>query len=332
MATNSKILFLAIAGLSVHLLMVSGCEHRPEREPSSIEVQGHRGARGLWPENTLDGFVRAAELGVDVLELDCVLSADGQVIVHHDLYFNPDITRQDGQWLKNATQPLREQTLAQIQAVDVGSIRPGTDYAKRFASQQAMAARIPTLTEVLSSTKDRWPNLRYNIELKLDPFDQRGSSKASALAAGVVEVVRKSGLAARVTIQSFVFEALSTTRKIAPQIPCAALTSEGPSHNTVLRGNGNSRWTGRDVRAFGGLVPRMVKDVGCSIWSPSHHDVTSQNLAEARRLGLRTIVWTVNEPDDIERMIALRVDGIISDYPDRVLQRIGRSEAAALAP
>ncbi len=303
--------------------MVTGCEHRPERKPESIEVQGHRGARGLWPENTLGGFLKAAALGVDVLELDCVLTADGVPVVHHDLYLNPDITRRDGRWLQKPEAALKTMPLVQVQEVDVGAIHPGSEYAQRFPSQAAGHEKIPTLREVLRATKEKWPQLRYNIELKIDARDREGSADPRTLASAVISVVQEEGLAERVTIQSFLFEALEIAGKLAPNIGRACLTSENRSYDTVLRGQ-RSPWTGRNVLSFGGHTPRIVHDAGCSIWSPAHRDVTSQDLQEAHRLGLQVIVWTVNRPVDIDRVITLGVDGIISDYPDRVLKRLGR--------
>lgn len=308
------------------LLGLMACEHRPERPLSSIEVQGHRGARGLWPENTLQGFLDTAALGVDTLEFDCVLSAENEVMVHHDLYFNPELTRRDGRWLSAASKPLREQSVKEIQQVDVGQIHPGTEYATRFATQKSRPSRIPTLREVLRETKTRWPNLRYNIELKVDPLDSRGSSDPRALAAAVINVVREAGLENRVTLQSFVFEALRISAQLAPEIERACLTEETPAHkDKIQRRGGISPWTNRDIRSFGGSVPRLVKDTGCGIWSPKYQDLTQEKLREAHRLGLRVVVWTVNASTDIDGAIALGVDGIISDYPDRVLAKLSKN-------
>ncbi|HEY8265948.1 MAG TPA: glycerophosphodiester phosphodiesterase family protein, partial [Steroidobacteraceae bacterium] len=141
-------------------------------EPAVFDLQGHRGARGLRPENTLAAFRHALELGVATLELDCGVTRDGVVVVSHDSALNPDITRgADGKFLEGAGAPLVTLTYEQLQAFDVGRLRPGSDYAARFPDQQAVdGERIPRLKDLFALVEKRGNRtVRLNIETKIDP-------------------------------------------------------------------------------------------------------------------------------------------------------------------
>ena len=143
---------------------------------TSFDLQGHRGARGLRPENTLAGFEFALELGVSTLELDCAITADGVVVVSHDPVLNPDHTRDEqGRFLDSAGPPIATLTWEQLQRYDVGRLRPGTSYAARFPDQQAVdGERIPRLADVFALARSRGDaDVRFNVETKLSP-DQPG--------------------------------------------------------------------------------------------------------------------------------------------------------------
>jgi len=279
-----------------------------------IDVQGHRGARGHAPENTLAGFRRALAMGVTTLELDVVLSADGVPMVHHDEGLNVDLARRDGTWIESP-EPLAELTRDALRAVDVGRIRPGSEYGSRFASQQPVDGEpIPTLAEVFATAEPRNAAIRYNVEAKLGPEhpDPEG------VVAAILAVVREAGGAARTTIQSFDFRAVIAAKERAPEVDRACLTVESDDEDTVQRGASPSPWhAGFDIEEHR-TVPRLVRAVGCTVWSPLDANLTETNVAEAHALGLRVVPWTVNEPAAIDRALDLGVDGIISDYPDRV--------------
>ena len=139
-----------------------------------IDLQGHRGARGLWPENTLEGFARTLDLGVSTLELDVVPTRDGVLVVHHDRTLNPDITRDAaGRYLEPPGPAIFSLSLAEVQALDVGRIRAGTRYARSFASQQPIdGARIPRLRDLFRLVRERGDTrVRFAIETKLSPLN-----------------------------------------------------------------------------------------------------------------------------------------------------------------
>jgi glycerophosphoryl diester phosphodiesterase len=258
-----------------------------------IELQGHRGARGHLPENTLPGFEAAAAMGVDTLELDVGVTRDGVVVVHHDRRLNPDVARgADGRWVSAPAPTIFSLDFEVLQRYDVGRIRPGSEYAQRFPHQKPQdGARIPRLSEVL-----KIPGVKFNIETKVSPKAPDETLAPEPFARALIAEVRKAGVAARSTIQSFDFRTLELVQREAPEIRTAYLT-QGQK---------------------GEPVPRSIRAMGGAIWSPNFDDLDARALAEARKLGIRVVVWTVNEPVDIQRMLSLGVDGIISDYPDRV--------------
>lgn len=288
---------------------------------AAFDLQGHRGARGIAPENTLAGFEQALAIGVDTLELDLVMTADDVLVVHHDLTLNPDLARRaDGSYLVEE-KPIRSLTLADLKTYDVGRARPGTDYARRFAEQIVRdGARIPTLDEVFARVAAlEAGHVRFNVETKLTPNRPDLSPSPEDFAAAIADLVRAHGLAGRVSVQSFDWRTLDAMAKIAPEIARACLTTQG-RFDTVQAGRpGPSPWLGgRDVDEVEGGVPALVAQAGCAVWSPNHADLDEAAVAAAQGAGLSVIPWTVNEIADMRRLIGMGVDGIITDYPNRL--------------
>lgn len=302
---------------------------------AAFDLQGHRGARGLAPENTLPGFDRALSIGVTTLELDLVVTADDVVVVHHDPVLNPDIARRpDGQWVTEE-KPIREIDLATLKTFDVGRLRAGTDYARRFADQiTADGARVPTLAEVFERVAALGvDDVRFNIETKIRPGRDDLSPSPEAFAALVAGVVRAHGMEARTTVQSFDWRTLDALAEIAPEIERVCLTAQGRFDTVQADRPGASPWLGgRDVDDVGGSVPALVADAGCTTWSPLAENVDADTLADARAHGLRVVPWTVNEVPEMRRLVDLGVDGIITDYPNRLRALLVERGIAVAAP
>jgi glycerophosphoryl diester phosphodiesterase len=280
-------------------------------------IQGHRGARWLFPENTVEGFVRAMALGVSGFELDVGVSADGVVVVSHDLALNPDITRgPDGAWLALPTPLMRALSFAELARLDVGRIRPGSATAARFPDQLPIdGARIPSLAAVLAATGHASRGqAALTIELKTDPTRPAASVAGVAMADAVMAVVDAAGAARRVTLESFDWRGPRHLRRTRPEVDCALLTAP----ETV--GAARSWWDGPHPSDFGGSVPRAVAAEGVGTWAPDHAALAQDDIDEAHGMGLAVLPWTVNEPAAMRRLLAWGADGLITDRPDLALR------------
>jgi glycerophosphoryl diester phosphodiesterase len=300
----------------------------------AFDLQAHRGGRGLLPENTLPAFEHSMQLGVTTLELDIGVTADGQVVIAHDPYVNPLIARDaNGQWVAGTKGPaIRSLTLAQLQGYDVGRIQPDTPYAKTFATQEPRdGTRIPTLASLFERVKARNANVRFNIETKLSPLAPDETVAPEAMVQALLKVIRDAGMAERVTIQSFDWRTLQVVQKLEPRIPTAYLSFQNASNDTITDG----RWTAGFKISEHGSLPKMVKAAGGAVWSPNGGAVTEALVREAHALGLKVLPWTVNNPAEMDKLIGWGVDGIITDYPDRlreVMQKRSLALPAGAAP
>jgi glycerophosphoryl diester phosphodiesterase len=302
----------------------------------AFDLQGHRGARGLAPENTIEAFSTALSIGVTTLELDVGMTKDGVLVVHHDEWLNPDITRgPDGIFLSQRGPAIYSITLQEVKGYDVGRLKPGTAYAARLPEQRPRdGARIPTLGEVFELvSRTGAEHIRFNIETKLTPTSGPDVPDPELFAKAVAAAVRDAGLTKRVSIQSFDWRTLLVLRRVDPELIRICLTSEQPDQDTIERGKpGASPWTaGLDVDEFDGSVPRLVGAADCSVWSPAFEDLTSERMAEANSLGIRVIPWIINEPDQMDRLLDMGVAGIITDYPNR-LRRVIAAKNLPLPP
>jgi glycerophosphoryl diester phosphodiesterase len=302
---------------------------------TAFDLQGHRGARGLAPENTLAAFAKALQIGVTTLETDLAVTKDGAIVLSHDPVLNPDIVRApDGTWLAAPGPAIHSLTLAELRAFDVGRIKPGTKYAQRFGRQTpADGARIPTLAELFTLAQASGKSPRFNIETKLSPEKPGETPDPGTFVRLVVEAVRAAKLTSRTTLQSFDWRTLRIARRAAPEIATACLTYEATLRDAVdAEGRRPSPWlAGLDPLDYAGSVPRLVAAAGCGIWSPQFKEISSASVAEAHALGLKVVPWTVNAEAEMARVIDLGVDGLITDYPDRA-RSVMQAKGIALPP
>jgi glycerophosphoryl diester phosphodiesterase len=306
---------MAVAGTAA-----AGENEGPARGQRSFDLQGHRGARGLAPENTLAAFARALGLGVTTLELDLAVTKDGIVVVCHDPRVNPDLTRgADGTWLESPGPPFRLLLFEEVRRLDVGRLRPSSPYAAQFPDQvPSDGARIPTLDAVYAlARKAGNERVRFNIETKIDPRRPDEAPAPEAFVDLVLKVVREAGDVSRTTLQSFDWRTLRYAQQVAPDLGTVHLTTHQGDDQIETGRPGPSPWlAGLDVDDYAGSVPRLVVAAGGRTWSPHYRDLMPESLAEARALGLRVIPWTVNRPEEMASLIDRGVDGFITDRPD----------------
>lgn len=301
----------------------------------AFDLEGHRGTRGLAPENTIAAFSRALAIGVTTLETDLAVTADGVLVISHDPSLNPDVVRgPDGRWLPAKGPAIHALTLAQLKQYDIGRTNPASRYGQQFPEQQpADGERFPTLTEVFALVRASGKPVRLNIETKITPVWPEETVDAATFAQLVVAAVRASGMADRVTIQSFDWRTLVEAKRIAPEIETACLTVETATDDTVRRGDREaSAWhAGFDLSAHDGSLPALVRAAGCAVWSPFWRNATAEATAQAHLLGIKVLPWTVNDPAAMTRLLDWNVDGIITDYPDR-LRRVLAERGMPLPP
>ena len=268
---------------------------------TSFDKQGHRGCRGLMPENTLPAMAKAVELNVTTIELDVVITKDRKVLVSHEPWFAPDITTlPDGSYLdeKEAMDHnIYRMSYAETKAYDVG-LKPHP----KFPGQQKLKAHKPLLSEVIDtviaemSTRRR-PPMRYNIEIKSrEANDGKYHPAPAEFVELVMDVVKQYGLETYCNIQSFDFRPLRYLHENYPGIPIAVLIDGG------------------DERS----LEKQIKDLGFTpaVYSPYFGRVTRKLIEDCHARGMKIIPWTVNKKEKIQELKAMGVDGIITDYPD----------------
>jgi glycerophosphoryl diester phosphodiesterase len=279
----------------------------------SLDIQGHRGARALFPENTLEGFLAATSLGVTAFELDVGLTADDVVVVTHDLTLNPDLVRDEsGAWLSGRQPTIRSLTYAQLRSYDVGRIRPRSHAAARFPDQVPQdGACIPTLAAVLAAL----PKARFTIEVKTDPAHPEWTAAAPVIADAALAVIDDANAVDRVIVEAFDWRVQRHIRRTRADLKLAWLTRAETVRGARLW------WDGMTADQS---LPAIVAAEGGPVWAPDYNTLTPAQIDEAHRLGLFVLPWTVNRPADMRRLIAWGVDGLISDRPDLALGLAGQ--------
>jgi glycerophosphoryl diester phosphodiesterase len=255
--------------VSAILLMASSCftseKSSPaiDAEPSAkkVDIIGHRGVAGLVPENTLFGFQRACEIGVDAIELDVLLTADNNIVVHHEYALKPEITRTpNGKWLDSPGPTIKNLTLAKLKTYDVGRLKPGTRYSLRYPEQQPVdGERIPTLGEVISLAEGTCdPTTQLWIEIKTNPEKPDFTPAPETVANAVVQLLNKRNFSGRIHILSFDWRSLAQVQKIAPSIATVYLSLEGRSLNNI-----KTAWVARLAGKYTPAAPSSLTKMGC---------------------------------------------------------------------
>lgn len=301
---------------------------------SAFDIEAHRGGRALFPENTLVSFAGALSMGVNTLELDLGVTRDGVIVISHERGLNPDLARgADGNYVAAPGIPFVKLRLDEVKQFDVGQIRPGSTYAAQFPDQHAVpGTKIPTLKELFDLVRRSGNNdVRLNIETKIDPNHPDESLPPERFVAVLLDLLRDEKFEDRVMVQSFDWRTLQLVQQRAPNIPTVYLTLQVGREPTVFPDRASDWTAGFNPADHGKSVPRTIKAAGGAIWSPYWRDVTPALIAESHALGLKVVVWTVNQPPDMARLIDMGVDGIISDRPD-LLRQAASEKGIALPP
>ena len=319
---GAAILRCAILGIMILIGgTASGAEQTSGKDvrTTAFDIEAHRGGRALFPENTLVSFANALSMGVSTLELDIGVTRDGAVVISHERGLNPDLARgADGSYVTAPGTPFVKLSLDEVKQFDVGKIRPGSTYAAQFPDQHAVAGtKIPTLKELIELVRRSGnTEVRLNIETKIDPNHPDESPPPERFVALLLALLRAEQFEDRVMVQSFDWRTLQLVQQHAPKIPTVYLTLQVGREPTVFPDRA-SEWTaGFNPADHGKSIPGAIKAAGGAIWSPYWRDVTPELIAESHALGLKVVVWTVNQPADMARLIEMGVDGIISDRPD----------------
>jgi glycerophosphoryl diester phosphodiesterase len=296
----------------------------------AFDIQGHRGARGLAPENTLAAFRRALDIGVTTLEADVAVTKDGVPVISHNRELNPDLVRDtSGHWLRDPGPAIHSLSLSELRQYDIGRINPLSRYARDFPEQTAAdGARFPALAELLQLAMGHG-KVRVNLETKLTPDSANDAPDPATFARLIVDEIRRFDMLERVTMQSFDWRTLVEAKRIAPGIETSCLTIESANMDTMRpAAGGKSRWhAGFALRS--GSVPALVKSAGCGTWSMFWQNLTPALVADAHAIGIKVLPWTVNDAGQMGRLIDMGVDGIITDYPDR-LRQVAAAKGLAL--
>lgn len=303
----------------------------------------HRGGAGLWPENTMEAFSNALDLGVDGFELDVHLTKDGVLVIHHDAALKPAIARgPDGAWLQKPTPLLKELSFAELQSYDVGRLRPGSQYGARYPEQRPQdGARVPKLAALLELVKEAAPpGFQLFIELKTELKEEEKGADPLALAETAAALVKAHALEAQVTFVSFDWRALLRAQEVSPltrtqftTLPFFQIDPDQPPRPDETEEDrwlrkvsaagaafyGSCDWRAQDGASFSEKMLKAMAQGNADGWFAWSGDVTDETMGLARALGLAVSCWTVDAPGEMERLAALGVDAILTDRPDRLM-------------
>ncbi len=298
----------------------------------------HRGGALLRTENTLAAFADAVRRGCDGAELDVHLSRDGEVVVHHDYRLKPDLCRgAGGRWFAPPTPRIKDLTLAELRAFDVGRADPASAYAREHAKVVWQDDEcIPLLEEVIAVAKTARERFLLFVELKTSYTNRSEGAVPEELAERTVAVLKEHDYLDHAVFVGFDWPGLVHVKKIAPDAQCWFSTmpeswfkdgvpppEHDPPEEATLRmlrawaREGNSPWAaGHDAIRHGGSLIHAVRAAGSDGWNPMWVDIGEESVREARELGLKIGTWTVDDPDEIRWLASLGIDAICTDRPD----------------
>ena len=278
-----------------------------------IKIYGHRGARGVLPENTLESFKYLFENNIHAYETDILISKDFIPVITHDFRLDPSYTKDiNDNWIEDENIKIIDLTYDQILQFDVGTLNKLSKYGRKFINQKSLQnQKIPKLSELLKLTSDNIvEDLLINLEIKSTPVEKNLTPEPDEMVKIIIDEVSRSNLEDRIIYSSFDWRVLREIKERDSKIPRAYLTSgvKGKIYD-------KSPWLDFTPLHNGVELPELIKALGGSAWHPNYKDVNKEIVQISHDKGLPVNVWTVNRESDMLRMIDYGVDGIMTDYP-----------------
>ena len=282
-------------------------------KPDYIKIYGHRGARGVLPENTLESFKYLFENNIHAYETDILISKDFIPVITHDFRLDPSYTKDiNDNWIEDENIKIIDLTYDQILQFDVGTLNKLSKYGRKFINQKSLQnQKIPKLSDLLKLTSDNIvENLLINLEIKSTPIEKNLTPDPDAMVKIIIDEVSRSNLEDRIIYSSFDWRVLREIKERGSKIPRAYLTSgaRGKIYD-------KSPWLDFTPLHNGVELPELISALGGSAWHPNYKDVNKEIVQISHDKGLPINVWTVNRESDMLRMIDYGVDGIMTDYP-----------------
>jgi glycerophosphoryl diester phosphodiesterase len=250
-----------------------------------FDVEGHRGARAMYPENTLKAFEYAVGAGASTLEMDMQVTQDNVIVISHEPVVSAKLCQGGNE------RAIRGLTLKEVQSFDCGTVAN-----PQFPHQQRVSQKIPTLDQVFAMVvglqTPESQRVQFNIETKIAPGHPELSPSPEEFVRLFLDVVEKHKMLDRCILESFDHRTLRIAKRLRPGLRIAALIDE----NFIN-------------------LPLIAKDLKADIISPAFDWITPESVTQLHRIGVRVIPWTVNEPSDWKKMWEMHVDGMISDDP-----------------
>ncbi len=291
-------------------------------KPNYIKIYGHRGARGDLPENTLESFKYLFKNNINAYETDILISKDLIPVITHDFRLDPSFTKDnEGNWITDENIIIFDLSYDELLKFDVGSLNKLSRYGRRFVNQKTLEnQKIPKLSELLElSSKNKSENLLINLEIKSTPDEENLTPTPEEMVKLVMKEVNKSNLQNKIIISSFDWRTLTEIKNLYPEISRAYLSFLQQAgikiKNTIYN---RSPWMSYLPFFEKYELPKIIKSQGGKALHPYHKDITKKLVDISHQQDLPVNVWTVNEENDMLKMIEYGVDGIMTDYPLRL--------------
>ena len=293
------------------------------QNPVITRIYGHRGARGVFPENTMPGFEYLNEIGINAVELDVQITKDNIPIILHDPLIPEALVRdQNGNWLDGPGPKVIQSTLQEIQSYNVGEPKPGNKYNQRYPEQKVIKnLKIPTLESFYKWAVGK-PELLINVEIKSNHYQPGLIKSPEIVTAIILDMSHQFNLTPRLIISSFDWQILTFVKEYDKTIMRGYL-SQFAKNKPFMPVSSHDEATSINTRTpllFGQSIIRFIASEGGHVWCPFFEDITPELVSEAHSERISVNVWTVNNETDITLMLESEVDGIISDYPDKAQQ------------